>query len=128
MGNELTAANRKKFEGAVDAKLAEWTKALAPFKGAKIVTYHKDFVYLAARFNLDVVENLEPKPGIAPSPAHLAHVIEGTPRALAERVHTRHNLHLRAWKEIGEGAPATLAWFMEDYLGHLDHHLVQAGG
>ena len=60
----------------MDAKLAEWQKTLAPFKGAKIVTYHKDFIYLATRFNLDVVENLEPKPGIAPSPAHLARVIE----------------------------------------------------
>ena len=59
---------------------------------------------------------------------HLAHVIENTPRAIAERVHTRHNLHLRAWKPIAEGAPVTLAWFMEDYLGHLEHHLAQAGG
>jgi len=39
------------------------------------VTYHKDFVYLGARFNLDIVENLEPKPGISPSPAHLAQVV-----------------------------------------------------
>ena len=59
---------------------------------------------------------------------HLAHVIAGTPRALAERVTTRHNLHLRAWKQIAEGAPTTLGWFMEDYVGHLEHHLAQAGG
>jgi len=59
---------------------------------------------------------------------HLAHVIEHTPAPVAERVHTRHNLHLRAWKKVEEGAPATLAWFMEDYLGHLEHHLAQAGG
>ena len=39
------------------------------------MTYHKDFVYLAERFNLTVLETLEPKPGIAPSPAHLAQVI-----------------------------------------------------
>jgi ABC-type Zn uptake system ZnuABC Zn-binding protein ZnuA len=70
------AANLKRFLSTLDAKLAEWQKALAPFRGAKIVTYHKDFVYLAARFGLDVIENLEPKPGIAPSPAHLAKVIE----------------------------------------------------
>ena len=70
------AANRKKFEAAVDAKLAEWQQKLARFKGAKIVTYHRDFVYLGARFGLDIVENLEPKPGIAPSAAHLARVIE----------------------------------------------------
>jgi ABC-type Zn uptake system ZnuABC Zn-binding protein ZnuA len=32
-------------------------------------------VYLADRFGLDVVGTLEPKPGIAPSPAHLATLI-----------------------------------------------------
>ena len=59
---------------------------------------------------------------------HLAHVIETTPTELAERVHTRHNLHERAWRKIGADEPATLAWFMEDYVLHLEHHLVQAGG
>jgi zinc/manganese transport system substrate-binding protein len=68
-------ANLARFNATVDAKLAEWQKLLAPYKGAKIVTYHKDFPYLAARFGFDIVENLEPKPGIAPSPAHIAAVI-----------------------------------------------------
>lgn len=68
-------ANLRTFESKLDAKLAEWQKQLGPFKGAKIVTYHKDFVYLAERFGLDVIATLEPKPGIAPSPAHLATVI-----------------------------------------------------
>lgn len=68
-------ANLAKFNAGVDAKLVEWQKALAPYRGAKIVTYHKDFVYLAERFGLVIVDNLEPKPGISPSPAHLAKVI-----------------------------------------------------
>jgi zinc/manganese transport system substrate-binding protein len=71
----LFQANLQKFTATLDAKLADWQKQLAPYRGAKIVTYHKDFVYLAERFNLEVVETLEPKPGIAPSPAHLATVI-----------------------------------------------------
>ncbi len=72
---EVYEANRKQFEATLDAKLAEWQKQLAPYRGAKIVTYHRDFVYLAERFGLEVLETLEPKPGIAPSPAHLARVI-----------------------------------------------------
>lgn len=67
--------NLAAFNTKVDAKLAEWQKLMAPFKGAKIVTYHKDFVYLADRFGLQIVAELEPKPGIAPSPAHVAQVI-----------------------------------------------------
>src|SRR4051812_20540074 len=60
-------ANLARFNAAVDAKLVEWQRIMAPFKGGKVVTYHNDFVYFADRFKLDVVETLEPKPGIAPS-------------------------------------------------------------
>lgn len=81
----LFNANRQRFDAAVDARLAEWQRQLAPHRGAKIVTYHKDFGYLAERFNLEVVETLEPKPGIAPSPAHLAEVI-ATMNAVGARV------------------------------------------
>src|SRR4051812_3499704 len=74
-GAATYAANLKKFTADVDAKTAVWEKTMAPFKGAKVVTYHNDFVYFADRFGIEVVETLEPKPGIAPSPAHLAQVI-----------------------------------------------------
>jgi zinc/manganese transport system substrate-binding protein len=82
---ELYKANLAKFSAALDGKLSEWQKQLAPYSGAKIVTYHKDFVYLAERFKLVVVETLEPKPGIAPSAAHLAKVIS-TMKATGARV------------------------------------------
>jgi len=74
-GAEKFKANLTKFDASVDQKMAEWQKLLEPFKGAKIVTYHKDFVYLGSRFDLNIVEQLEPKPGISPSPAHLAQVV-----------------------------------------------------
>jgi len=67
--------NLQAFNATLETRLADWQRQLAPYRGGKIVTYHKDFVYLAERFNLEVVETLEPKPGIAPSPAHLAQVI-----------------------------------------------------
>ncbi len=67
--------NLTRFNSRLDTKYAQWQKQLAPYRGARIVTYHKDFVYLADRFGLTIVDELEPKPGIAPSPAHLAQVI-----------------------------------------------------
>ncbi len=67
--------NLARFNAKLDAKYADWQKQLAPYRGARIVTYHRDFVYLAQRFGLNIVGELEPKPGIAPSPAHLAQVI-----------------------------------------------------
>ena len=68
-------ANLATFNAKLDAKMAEWQKTLAPYRGAKIVTYHKDMIYLASRFGFSIIDELEPKPGIAPSPAHLAQVI-----------------------------------------------------
>jgi zinc/manganese transport system substrate-binding protein len=68
-------ANLARFNSRIDTKLADWQRQLAPYRGAKIVTYHRDFIYFAQRFGLSIVDELEPKPGIAPSPAHLAQVI-----------------------------------------------------
>jgi zinc/manganese transport system substrate-binding protein len=79
------SGNLARFNTKLDAKYADWQKQLAPYRGAKIVTYHKDFVYLAERFGLTIVDELEPKPGIAPSPAHLAQVI-GKMKAANARV------------------------------------------
>ena len=68
-------ANLKKFNDALDAKMAGWEKSLAPFKGREMVAYHNSWLYFAERFGLKIELFLEPKPGIPPSPAHLAEVI-----------------------------------------------------
>ena len=67
--------NLKDFTKRLDQKLSEWQKMLEPFRGTKIVTYHKTFPYFANRFNLNVVGTLEPKPGIPPSPTHINSLI-----------------------------------------------------
>jgi zinc/manganese transport system substrate-binding protein len=57
-----------------DRRLAEgekrWQAAIAPYKGLKIVTYHRSWPNFAEVFGLDVVGYVEPKPGIPPSPSH----------------------------------------------------------
>jgi ABC-type Zn uptake system ZnuABC Zn-binding protein ZnuA len=52
-----------------------WLAKLKPFEHAKIVTYHRSWPYFARRFHLDVVAELEPKPGIPPGPGHILEVI-----------------------------------------------------
>lgn len=76
-------AGAKTFGDTIDAKLAGWQSALAGARGAKVVTYHKDFDYFAERFGLEVVGTLEPKPGIPPSPTHVAELV---PRMQADHV------------------------------------------
>ena len=56
---------------------------------------------------------------------HLARVIRRVPAEMASRPRSEHNLHELAWRPIGADEPATLGWFMADYVGHLEHHLAQ---
>src|SRR5213082_3748671 len=68
-------ANYKKFEAAINGKLQEWGAAMLPFKGQNVVAYHDSWPYFAHRFGVNIDTFLEPKPGIPPSPSHLAEVI-----------------------------------------------------
>ncbi|MDB6017850.1 MAG: Periplasmic solute binding protein [Pedosphaera sp.] len=77
-------ANLKKFTGELDAKMEEWQKLLAPYKGQQIVAYHDAWPYFARRFGLTIDLFLEPKPGIPPTPAHLAEVIM---KMKADKIH-----------------------------------------
>lgn len=68
--------NLKEFLKRLNMKLTEWEKMLEPYRGTKIVTYHRTFPYFAQRLHMEVVGSLEPKPGIAPSPAHINNLIQ----------------------------------------------------
>ena len=53
-----------------------WTGAMAPYKGAKVVTYHRSYPNFTERFGLQVIGYVEPRPGIPPSPGHTLELIE----------------------------------------------------
>lgn len=69
-------ANLGAFFTKIDAKLKEWEAKMAPFKGSKIIAYHNEWVYFERRFGLEIVDFMEPKPGIPPSPSQLVKVIK----------------------------------------------------
>src|SRR5438093_2083901 len=77
-------ANLKRFSDAIDAKMAEWQRKLEPFKSQQVVAYHNSWVYFGQRFGLKMDLFLEPKPGIPPTPTHLAEVIT---KMRADKVH-----------------------------------------
>lgn len=64
-------ANLKKFNEHLDKKIAEWTKLLEPYRGTKVVTYHKSFDYFLERFGLELAGTIESKPGVEPSPSYV---------------------------------------------------------
>ena len=74
-------ANRERFLAGLNARLQRWSAQLAAFTGVKLIAYHNSWPYFARRFRLDIVDFIEPKPGVAPSPAHLAKLIAEGRRA-----------------------------------------------
>ena len=82
-GADLYTANLRRFEATLDAKEAEWARAMAPLAGQPIVTFNKSWPYFAARYRLDVVAFVEPKPGVPPTAQHTVEVIQ---TALARKV------------------------------------------
>jgi ABC-type Zn uptake system ZnuABC Zn-binding protein ZnuA len=71
------------WEADLDARLESWKQRLGPFRGAAFIEYHDTWVYFAERFGLRIVARLEPKPGLSPTPSHLAQVVA---RARSEQV------------------------------------------
>jgi zinc/manganese transport system substrate-binding protein len=58
------------FSNRLTEGMKRWSAAMAPYKGVKVVTYHRSYPNFADRFGLDVVGYVEPRPGIPPSPGH----------------------------------------------------------
>jgi zinc/manganese transport system substrate-binding protein len=72
---DLFQTNLSRFTERLDRKMAEWAQLLSPFNGQQIVAYHDSWPYFARRFDLKIDLFLEPKPGIPPTPVHLAEVV-----------------------------------------------------
>ncbi len=74
------------FERQWRAAIAKWEQQAAPLKGVSIVVQHKGFPYLNEWLGMKEVTTLEPKPGMEPSAAHLAQVLETLQRHPARMV------------------------------------------
>ncbi|HPC83392.1 MAG TPA: metal ABC transporter substrate-binding protein [Thermoanaerobaculaceae bacterium] len=73
---ERFRASLEAYLAKADAALATWQARLAPFSGARVVTFHDSWPYFARRFGIEVVGFLEPKPGVPPTPTHIAALTE----------------------------------------------------
>lgn len=63
------------FLARLDQRIAVWQTRLAPLAGKPLLTYHNNWPYFARRFRLNFAGTIEPRPGVAPSPAALAGLI-----------------------------------------------------
>ena len=95
-----------------DRRLADaekrWQAAMAPYKGTKVVTYHRSFPNFAARFGLDIIGYVEPKPGIPPSPQHTLDLIAEMKRQNVKAVLVEPYFALKTPNSIGQATGASV--------------------
>jgi len=67
---------RMMFLDMLSRRIESWQRALAPVQGRPLIAYHNNWSYFARRFRLNIAGYIEPRPGVPPTPAHLAGLIK----------------------------------------------------
>jgi zinc/manganese transport system substrate-binding protein len=111
--SQLRPGDRAYFEQRLTdftARVAEaekrWESMMAPYKGTKVVTYHRSFPNFAERFGLDVIGYVEPRPGIPPSPQHTLDLINDMKRQNVKLVLVEPYFDLKTPNSIGRATGA----------------------
>ncbi len=78
--------NREAFEARLNAAEQGWQDDLASIKGKPIVAFHTSWKYFAAYTGVNIIGFMEPKPGVPPSPSHLAGLIAQIKRTGAKAI------------------------------------------
>lgn len=76
----------KDFLRRLDRKMAEWEPMLQKIRGKKAISYHKSFSYLADWTGLEIVANIEAKPGIPPSSKHIDSLLKIIPQQAVKAI------------------------------------------
>ncbi|MBI1381305.1 MAG: hypothetical protein GC161_09460 [Planctomycetaceae bacterium] len=75
-GREVYEANHRRYLEALTKAEARWAKVGERLRGKKLVVYHREFTYFADAYGIEVVGEVEPKPGLPPTPSHLAGLVK----------------------------------------------------
>ena len=76
--------NAQAFNARIDAAARAWAPDLAKIRGKPVVAYHTSWRYLVAYTGVNIVGFMEPKPGVPPSPSHVAGLIQTMKRTGAK--------------------------------------------
>jgi zinc/manganese transport system substrate-binding protein len=92
---------RLDFTTRLDTAEKRWLAETAPYKGTKMVTYHRSFPNFAERFGLDIIGYVEPRPGIPPTPQHTLDLINEMKRQNVKLVLVEPYFDLKTPNAIG---------------------------
>jgi len=122
------------FERRVREAEKRWEAAMAPYRGLKVVSYHRSFPNFAERFGLEVVGYVEPRPGIPPSPGHTFDLINEMKRLSVKLVLVEPYFDLKTPNAIGRETGAKVLVFppsvggvkeVTDYFKLFDYNIDQ---
>jgi ABC-type Zn uptake system ZnuABC Zn-binding protein ZnuA len=126
------AARYADFDKRLTAAERRWDGLMTPYRGLKVVTYHKSWPNFAERFGLNVVGYVEPRPGIPPSPGHTLELIRQMKRENVKLVLVEPYFDLRTPNSIGRQTGAKVLVMLpsvggvkevKDYFQLFDYNL-----
>jgi zinc/manganese transport system substrate-binding protein len=94
-----------------------WTAKMAPYKGRKVVTYHRSWPNFCERFGLDVIDYIEPRPGIPPTPSHTLEVINTMKREGVKLILVEPYFDLRTPNSVAAAVGGEVAQLMPSVGG-----------
>ena len=78
--------NAASYLKELDAAIARWQEQATPLRGKRMVSYHPDMIYFAERFGMENFGTIEIRPGVDPTPGHVADLIQRMKQAKVEVV------------------------------------------
>ena len=97
------------FDKRLAAAEKGWEAKMAPYRNRKVVTYHRSWPNFCEHFGLEVVDYVEPKPGIPPSPVHTLEVINTMKREGIKLILVEPYFDLRAPNKIAQDVGGQVA-------------------
>jgi zinc/manganese transport system substrate-binding protein len=106
------------FEKRLTEAEKRWDAQMAPYRGRKVITYHRSWPNFCERFGLVVVDYVEPKPGIPPTPSHTLEVINTMKRENIKLVMVEPYFDLRTPDSIARAVGGTVVVVMPSVGGN----------
>lgn len=105
------------FDKRLTAAEQKWDSEMKPYRGRKLVTYHRSFPNFAKHFGLDVIGYVEPRPGIPPTPSHTLELIQLMKRENCKVVLVEPYFDLKTPQSIGRQTAAQVVVYLPSVGG-----------